>query len=161
MGLFTGIEISGSGLTAQRLRMDIISNNIANADTTRSGNVDANGRPIPYRREFPIFEATSFSQFLQRAGGGLVNGGGIVNGVGGGASPGVRVTAIAEDNSPFPLVYNPSHPDANAQGYVQMPNVNIAQEMADLIDATRSYEADISALNASKEMCTEALGIGK
>lgn len=151
MGLFTGIEISGSGLTAQRLRMDIISNNIANADTTRSGNVDANGRPLPYRREFPVFEAVPFDQFLQNA----------ASNAQGSASPGVRVTAITEDNSPFPLVYNPSHPDANPQGYVQMPNVNTTQEMVDMIDASRSYEASISAMNATKDMCSRALAIGK
>ena len=74
---------------------------------------------------------------------------------------GVTVTAIAEDNSPFPMVYNPSHPDANAQGYVQMPNVNLTQEMVDMIDASRAYEANISALNATKEMCSKALSIGQ
>ncbi|MGD0152363.1 MAG: flagellar basal body rod protein FlgC [Thermacetogeniaceae bacterium] len=145
------MEISGSGLTAQRLRMDIISNNIANAGTTRSGNIDANGRPLPYRREFPVFAAVAFNQLLQSAESNTASS----------AVPGVRVTAIAEDNSPFPMVYNPNHPDANAQGYVQMPNVNTAQEMVDMIDASRSYEANISALNASKEMCTHALDIGK
>ena len=148
MGLFTGMEISGSGLTAERLRMDIISNNIANQDTTRSGQVDANGVPIPYRREYPIFQAGApFSQFLENAGAG--------------AEPGVSVVDIAQDNSPFPMVYNPSDPDANAQGYVQMPNVNLTQEMVDMIDASRAYEANISALNATKEMCTEALSIGQ
>ncbi len=149
MGLFTGMEISGSGLTAQRLRMDIISNNIANQGTTRSGQVDANGKPIPYRREFPIFQAGApFSQFLDDAGAGT-------------EPEGVTVTAIAEDNSPFPMVYNPSHPDANAQGYVQMPNVNLTQEMVDMIDASRAYEANISALNATEEMCSKALSIGQ
>jgi flagellar basal-body rod protein FlgC len=148
MGLFTGMEISGSGLTAQRLRMDLISNNIANQDTTRSGQVDANGKPLPYRREYPIFQAgTPFSQFLANAGGGT--------------QPGVSVATIAQDSSPFPMVYNPSHPDANAQGYVQMPNVNLTQEMVDMIDASRAYEANISALNATKEMCSKALSIGQ
>ncbi len=145
------METSGSGLTAQRLRMDIISNNIANADTTRSGNVDGNGVPLPYRREFPVFTAVDFNQFLQSAD----------SNTAGSAIPGVRVTAIAEDSSPFPTVYNPGHPDANAQGYVQMPNVNTAQEMVDMIDASRAYEANISALDASKAMCTHALDIGK
>lgn len=147
MGLFTGIEISGSGLTAQRLRMDVISDNIANSGTTRSGNVDADGRPMPYRRELPVFESMPFNLFLQSATSGV--------------SHGVRVAAIVEDNSPFPMVYNPNHPDANPQGYVQMPNINTTQEMVDLIDASRSYEANISAMNASKEMCTRALDIGK
>jgi flagellar basal-body rod protein FlgC len=148
MGLFTGMEISGSGLTAERLRMDIISNNIANQGTTRSGQVDANGKPIPYRREYPIFQAGApFSQFLENAGAGTESG--------------VSVVDIAQDNSPFPMVYNPSDPDANAQGYVQMPNVNLTQEMVDMIDASRAYEANISALNATKEMCSKALSIGQ
>ncbi len=148
MGLFTGMEISGSGLTAERLRMDIISNNIANQGTTRSGQVDANGKPIPYRREYPIFQAGApFSQFLANAGEGT--------------EPGVSVAAIAQDSSPFPMVYNPNDPDANAQGYVQMPNVNLTQEMVDMIDASRAYEANISALNATKEMCSKALSIGQ
>ena len=150
MGLFTGMDISGSGLTAQRLRMDIISNNIANQGTTRSGQVDANGKPIPYRREYPIFQSVApFSQYLENAGEGTD------------PDAGVEVTAIAQDSSPFPMVYNPGHPDANAQGYVQMPNVNVTQEMVDMIDASRAYEANISALNASKEMCTKALSIGQ
>ncbi len=148
MGLFTGMEISGSGLTAQRLRMDIISNNIANQGTTRSGQVDANGKPIPYRREYPIFQSGApFSQFLENAGAG--------------PEPGVSVATIEQDSSPFPMVYNPSHPDANAQGYVEMPNVNLTQEMVDMIDASRAYEANISALNATKEMCSKALTIGQ
>jgi flagellar basal-body rod protein FlgC len=148
MGLFTGMEISGSGLTAQRLRMDIISNNIANQDTTRSGQVDANGKPIPYSREYPIFQAgASFSQYLENAGAG--------------AQPGVSVVDIAQDTSPFPMVYNPNSPDADARGYVQMPNVNLTQEMADMIDASRAYEANVSALNATKEMCSKALTIGQ
>jgi flagellar basal-body rod protein FlgC len=147
MGLFTGIEISGSGLTAQRLRMDIISNNIANQDTTRSGQVDANGKPIPYRREYPVFQAGApFSQYLQNAASGPA---------------GVSVVAIAQDSSSFPMDYDPTNPDANAQGYVQMPNVNLTQEMADMIDASQAYDADISALNATKDMCSKALSIGQ
>jgi flagellar basal-body rod protein FlgC len=149
MGLFTGIDISGSGLTAQRLRMDIISNNIANQGTTRSGQVDANGKPVPYRREFPIFQAgASFGQFLESA-------------VAGMEPPGVSVVAVDQDTSPFPMVYNPNSPDANAQGYVQMPNVNMTQEMVDMIDASRAYDANISSLNASKDMCSRALTIGQ
>jgi flagellar basal-body rod protein FlgC len=148
MGLFTGIEISGSGLTAQRLRMDAISNNIANQDTTRSGEVDAEGRPVPYRREYLVFEAgLPFRQFLK--------------GAVAGKRPGVQVQAIVQDDSPFNMVYNPDHPDADAQGYVRMPNVNMMQEMVDLIDASRAYEANVSALNATKDMCSKALDIGR
>lgn len=152
MGLFTGIEISSSALTAQRLRMDIISNNIANQGTTRSGQLDAEGRPLPYRREYPVFEAgVSFRSFLKEPGTGL----GIDN------KPGVRVTAILEDDASFPLVYNPDHLDADADGYVRMPNVDVMQEMVDMIDASRAYEASISALNASKDMSVRAIEIGR
>jgi flagellar basal-body rod protein FlgC len=151
MGLFTGIEISASGLTAQRLRMDIISNNIANVETTRSGQVDANGQPVPYRREYPVFTAGSFASYLQRG----------ADSSDASGQQGVRVTEIAEDQSAFPLKYDPSNPDADADGYVKMPNVNTLQEMVDMIDASRAYEANISALNASKEMCSRALDIGR
>ncbi|MGB9791397.1 MAG: flagellar basal body rod protein FlgC [Thermacetogeniaceae bacterium] len=148
MGLFTGLEISGSGLTAQRVRMDVIASNIANAETTRSGQVDQNGRPIPYRCKRVVFEANNvdFNAVLN----------GFINSWGG-----VKVKEITEDPSPFPMVYNPDHPDANAEGYVMMPNVNVVQEMVDLIDATRAYEANVTALNASKEMCNRALDIGR
>lgn len=148
MGLFTGIEISGSGLTAQRLRIDVIADNIANAETTRSGSIDENGRPLPYRKKNVVLEAIPspfFSIFK-----GMENN-----------TPGVRVKAIVEDQSPFPLVYKPGHPNADPQGYVRMPNVNVVEEMVDLISATRSYEANVSALNASKEMFMRALEIGR
>ncbi len=148
MGLFTGIEISGSGLTAQRLRLDVIAGNIANAETTRSGQVDQNGRPIPYRCKRVVFEANN------------VDFGAVMRGVAN-SWGGVRVKEIVEDQSPFPLVYNPDHPDANPHGYVLMPNVNVLQEMVDLISASRAYDANVTALNASKEMCTRALDIGR
>lgn len=141
MGLFTCFEISGSGLSAQRLRLDVIANNIANAETTRSGRVDAQGRPLPYRRRAVVF-AENGGPFLE-----LLRG--------------VRVAAIVEDTTPGRLVYDPDHPDADAQGYVRMPNVNIIAEMVDLVSATRAYEANITALEAFKQMCTRALEIGR
>ncbi len=148
MGLFTGIEISGSGLTAQRLRLDVIANNIANAETTRSGRTDPEGRSLPYRRQRVIFEtrSPSFTSILKGRKSPIANG--------------VRVKAIEADPRPFPFVYNPDHPDSDAQGYVRMPNVNIIEEMVDLISASRAYEANVSALNATKEMCIRALEIG-
>ncbi|AFV11302.1 flagellar basal-body rod protein FlgC [Thermacetogenium phaeum DSM 12270] len=145
MGLFTGFQISGSGLTAQRLRLDVIAGNIANAETTRSGEVDADGRPLPYRRKMVVLEAgRPFDYYLGKK------------------DPcGVRVRGIVEDAAPPRLVYNPDHPDADPQGYVRMPNVNVLEEMVDLIDATRAYEANVAALNATKEMCLRALDIGR
>lgn len=146
MGLFTGIEISSSGLSAQRLRLDVISSNIANAETTRTGEVDENGNPVPYRRKNVVFEFTPFSVYLEKKIGRL---------------GGVRVSRIVEDPSEPRLVYNPDHPDADAEGYVRMPNVNVLTEMVDLISATRSYEANVTTLNATKEMFLRALEIGR
>lgn len=151
MGMFDSINISASGLTAQRLRLDVISSNIANANTTRG--VDGQ----PYRRQMvtfgertaPSFQDT-FNQQLQQV-----------------PSQGVRVTEITRDQAPFKLVYDPSHPDAEKNpnspmyGYVQMPNVDISTEMVDMISASRSYEANITAINSAKSMALKALEIGK
>jgi flagellar basal-body rod protein FlgC len=149
MKLTNGFDISASALTAQRFRMDVISSNIANADTTRAKLV--NGRWVPYQRKVVVMEPNrpaSFSQLFQTALNGQVG-------------EGVRVTRVIEDDSPFRIVYNPTHPDADENGYVQMPNVDILKEMVDLISATRSYEANVTALNATKAMISKALEIGK
>ncbi|HOK42039.1 MAG TPA: flagellar basal body rod protein FlgC [Thermoclostridium caenicola] len=147
MAVFNAFSISSSALTAQRLRMDIISQNIANVNTTRT----ADG--TPYRRKTVVFaerEGTSFSQYLSEASKGRYLAGG-----------GVRVSAIVEDPSPFREVYDPSHPDADENGIVRMPNVEIVTEMVNMISATRAYEANITALNASKSMASKALEIGR
>ena len=144
MGMFSAINASASGLSAERLRMDVISNNIANVNTTRT----AEGGP--YRRQLVIFEPRSdqmpFSQILSNQ---LDSG------------SGVRVTGITKDNSPTRKVYDPNHPDANKDGYVEMPNINIVSEMVDMITATRAYEANVTAVNAAKSMALKALEIGK
>ncbi|MDN5293725.1 MAG: flagellar basal-body rod protein FlgC [Eubacteriales bacterium] len=149
MGLFTTIDISASGLSAQRLRMDIIADNIANVNTTRS-RLLPDGTYEPYRRKVAIFEAKtpSFAGVLREQLSSLQDGG-------------VRVKAIVEDPEPFKLVYNPEHPDADGQGYVRMPNVNLVTEMVDMISATRAYEANVTVLNASKAMFMKALEIGR
>lgn len=143
-----GIDISASALTAQRLRMDVISSNIANAETTRAGYV--NGEFVPYRRKMVVVEPmkANFSDILN----------GKLNAAG---SQGVQVTEIRDDSTPFKQVYNPTHPDANAEGMVSMPNVDILKEMVDMISATRSYEASVTALNASKAMFAKSLEIGR
>lgn len=146
MGIFSSMEISASGLTAQRLRMDVISNNIANVNTTRT---EEGG---PYRRQRVVFQERkrdiTFRDLLE---------GSYLKQMG----AGVRVVAIEEDPSPFKLVYDPSHPDADDNGYVRMPNVNIVTEMVDMISATRSYEANVTAINAAKSMINKALEIGR
>lgn len=138
MGLFRVFDISASGMTAERLRMDTIANNLANVNTTRTA------RGGPYRRQMVVFE----ERLAQASGYGL-------------RGNGVRVSRIVEDDDPPRLVYDPHHPDANEQGYVEMPNVNIVTEMVDMITASRAYEANVAALNAAKAMALKALDIGR
>ncbi|MBP2001124.1 flagellar basal-body rod protein FlgC [Paenibacillus shirakamiensis] len=150
MTINSSFNISSSALTAQRLRMDVISSNIANAETSRASVVD--GKAVPYRRKMVVMtpKENQFSSMLQSAVSGQQS-----------AGQGVTVSAIREDQSSFKPVYNPTSPDADKDGYVYMPNVDVLKEMVDMISATRSYEANVTALNASKAMETKALSIGK
>lgn len=150
MKLTNGFDVSSSALTANRLRMDVVSSNIANAETTRANFV--NGRYEPYKRKMVVLEPMnrSFSDVLNGQLGGST-----------GSAKGVKATRIIEDSTPAKLVYNPAHPDADANGYVQMPNVDVLKEMVDMISASRAYEANVTALNASKAMFTKALEIGR
>lgn len=147
MSIFNSINISASGLTAERLRMDIITKNIANANTTRT----ANG--TPYRRQVAIFKSKDnnmpFSEYLRKSSGQASN------------LTGVEISSIQNDSSPYKKVYEPGHPDADESGYVLMPNVDIVSEMANMISATRGYEANVTALNGTKSMALKALEIGK
>ncbi|MFD1037992.1 flagellar basal body rod protein FlgC [Virgibacillus byunsanensis] len=151
MSIFNALNSSASALTAQRLRMDVISSNIANAQTTRA-TVNENGEFEPYRRKMVEIEPKdkSFQSFLHKASNTYSNPGN-----------GVKVSGITEDDEPFKLVFNPTHPDSGENGYVEMPNVDPLKEMVDLMSATRSYEANITAVNASKGMLMKALEIGK
>lgn len=133
MSLLKTMEISASGLIAQRLRLDIIANNLANAETTKTD------EGTPYRRQVPIFR-----EVLDQVSG---------------MSKGVEVLGILKDNSPFRRVYDPSHPDANPEGYVLYPNVNPIVEMTDMISATRSYEANLTLITSAKSMFLKALEI--
>jgi flagellar basal-body rod protein FlgC len=135
MGLFDGLEISASGLTAERMRMDVTAENLANAQTTRG----ADGQP--YRRKEVI---------LQERGGGF---GGQLDA----AMGGVEVAGVAQDQAPLKRVYDPGHPDADADGYVSMPNVDTVSEMVDLITAQRAYEANVTAMQAAKQMFSKTL----
>lgn len=152
MKLNTGFDISSSALTASRLRMDVISSNIANAETTRDKMV--NGEYIPYKRKLVVYDSNQkdFSTLLSNS----MSASEKTNQL-----KGVRVSKIIEDTTPTKLVYNPSHPDANSDGYVEMPNVDTAVEMVDMISAYRAYEANVTALNASKSMFQKSLTIGK
>jgi flagellar basal-body rod protein FlgC len=143
MSMFGGMEISASALTAQRLRMNVTAENLANAETTKT----ADG--TPYRRKEAIPGSGGFGAQLSKAMGG-----------GSGVAPGgVQAAAITEDATGGKLVYDPSHPDADAQGYVRMPNVDTVTEMVDLIDAQRAYEANVTAMSASKQMFAKTLEI--
>lgn len=151
MSIFSAINTSASALTAQRLRMDVVSSNIANAQTTRA-TMNENGEYDPYRRKMVVMEPNgqSFKTFLHNAANSSSR-----------SNAGVRVSEIVEDDTPFKVVYNPNHPDANEAGYVEMPNVDPLKEMVDMMSATRSYEANITSMNASKNMLLKALEIGK
>jgi flagellar basal-body rod protein FlgC len=140
MSYFDSLNSAASALTAQRLRMDTISNNLANQNTTRTAEGGA------YRRQMVIFE--SREEFARNAAGRTQK-----------TPLGVKVKQIIEDNSPLRLVYDPEHPDANPDGYVAYPNVNTVQEMTDMISATRSYEANVTMINAVKGMASKALEI--
>jgi flagellar basal-body rod protein FlgC len=144
MSLFGGLEISASGLTAERLRMDVSAENLANAQTTRG----TDGQP--YRRKEVVLQeaAGSFGASLSAAMG-------SGNGTQGG---GVQVAGIVQDTAtPLKRVYDPGHPDADAQGYVSMPNVDTVTEMVDLISAQRAYEANVTAMQAAKQMFSKTL----
>jgi flagellar basal-body rod protein FlgC len=143
MSLFGGLDISASGLTAERLRMDVTAENLANAQTTRG----ADGQP--YRRKEVVLQEApgSFGASLSKA---MGSGGGTQGG-------GVQVAGIAQDSAPLKRVYDPGHPDADAQGYVSMPNVDTVTEMVDLIGASRAYEANVTAMQAAKQMFTKTL----
>ncbi len=141
MGLFDAIDVAGSGLAAERLRMDVTAGNLANAQTTQG----ANGQPYR-RREVVLQEAQpsqSFGSLLASASSSPVNG--------------VQVAGIVEDPAAPRRVYDPGHPDADAQGYVTLPNVNPVTEMVDLISASRSYEANVTSMQTAKQLFTKTL----
>jgi flagellar basal-body rod protein FlgC len=148
MGLFDAIDASGSGLSAERLRMDVTSENLANAQTTKG----ADGQP--YRRKEVVLQqagasGNSFSSVLAS-----------MQGAGGAKSvDGVRVSGIVEDSSALKRLYDPGHPDADKDGYVTMPNVNTVTEMTDLISSSRAYEANVTAMQTAKTMFSKTLDL--
>lgn len=144
MSLFGAMDVSATGMTAQQTRMDTISENIANVATTRDGNGNV------YRRKTVVFEEKSYPTFRESLH--LANGR---------IGKGVKVSEIVEDDSEGNMVYDPSHPDADEDGYVVYPNVNTVTEMTNMIDATRAFEANVTVLNATKGMAMRALGIGQ
>lgn len=152
MPLGSSMQVSASGLTAERLRLDVISNNLANVNTTRG----ADG--LPYRRQEVVFSAAQgggspFASLLTRARGG---------GVQQSAGAGVQVSAIRPDMAhDFKIIHEPGHPDADKNGNVKMPNIEPVIEMVDMMASTRAYEGGVTAINAAKQMQMRALDIGR
>ena len=151
MAFLSSMNIVGSGLTAQQLRLDVISENITNINTTRT---EAGGA---YRRKIVTMEAiegqTTFQAAMARAQGWNASADSVAGGV--------RVTEITEDPSDFKLVYDPTHPDANEEGYVEMPNVDLVKEIADAMAASQAYSANVTAFNVLKQVAAKGLDIGK
>ena len=150
MGFFDIFKIAASGMSAQRLRMNVISSNLANADTTRTPEGG------PYRRKDVVFAAVRLDKPYQSFGDYIES---LI-------SPsyepeGVKVVEIVEDNKPFRKVYDPYHPDADKDGYVTYPNVDVVEEMVNLISASRSFEANVTAFNSAKDMILRTLDIAR
>lgn len=145
MDLFTSMNVSSSALTAERTRMNLISSNLANASATRTPEGG------PYKRKDAVFAATPVESRFARA----------LDGATAGEVRQVQVMQVVEDQNPPRKQYDPSHPDADPQGYVSMPNVNVVEEMADMINATRAYEANVTAVQAAKSMALKTLEISR
>lgn len=160
--LFSGLNISARALSAQRKKMNAIADNMANAETTRTED------GTPYRRKLVQFKSSvqqSFSKILRNNGlelsatqEGHMNGGAVEFTAADASASSVEALET-KDDSAFKMIYDPSHPDADAQGYVKMPNVNIVSEMVDMISASRAYEANVTAINASKNIAKDSLEI--
>jgi flagellar basal-body rod protein FlgC len=148
MSFWEALKISASGLTAQRTRLDVISNNIANAQTTRT----AEGGP--YKRQDVVFTSSDSDSFQSKLMSSMNNENDDVNG-------GVRVSSIITDDSEGSRVYDPTNPDADKDGYVLYPNVDLTVEMTNMLSATRSYEANLAVVDAVKNMATKALDIAR
>jgi flagellar basal-body rod protein FlgC len=144
MNFLESLRTSATGLSAQRLRMNLISSNLANVNTTKTQDGKA------YQRKDAVFAAEQPTDFYSTLSQRIQQGAG-----------GVQVVDIREDSRPPILKYDPNHPDADAKGFVALPNINAVEEMVNMISATRSYEANVTAIKVTKEMATEALEIGR
>jgi len=145
MDLFSSMEVSSSALAAERLRMNLISSNLANANSTRTPEGG------PYRRKDAVFSAVPMADSFRS----------VLNRMSQGNPRRVEVSNVVQDPNPPRMQYDPTHPDANPQGYVSLPNVNVIEEMADMISASRTYEANITAVQAAKSMAMKTLELGR
>ncbi len=144
MDFLSAMKIGASGLTAQRQRMDAIASTLANIETTRTPEGG------PYKRKDVMFTALPLDEFSTQLNNAVADQARLV-----------KVTEVVEDQSPPTMVFNPNHPDANAEGYVAMPNINLMEEMVNLMNATRSFEANIQSINAAKSMALRAIDLGQ
>lgn len=155
MAFLSSMNIAASGLTAQQLRLDIVAENVTNSTTTRVENGEG-----AYRRKMVVFEAVSgrdsFREAMARAMSGAVSNKDVSPTAGG-----VRVTEIVEDESPMKIVYDPTHPDADEDGYLELPNVDMVKEMADAMAATRAFASDVTAFNTLKSVISSGLEVGR
>ncbi|MDD2709699.1 MAG: flagellar basal body rod protein FlgC [Verrucomicrobiae bacterium] len=151
LSLIPGIDSSGSAIDAERMRLNVIANNIANANTTQSS-IDAEGKAVPYKRQLVVFESVLAEQTKNLGG----------TGTGNVPSAQVRVQSIQDDPSPMKSVYMPGHPHADAKtGMVLMPNINVAEEMVDMITASRAIEANVQAITTAKQMVRSILTLSQ
>ena len=154
MSFLSSMNIIGSGLTAQQLRLDVIAENVTNSNTTRTENGEG-----PYRRKVVVFQAETgrdtFRAAMARAAQGLAPNTGYAN------AGGVRVVRIAEDPEEFKLMYDPTHPDANEDGYVELPNVDMVKEITDAMAATQAYSANVTMFNTLKTVVSKGMEIGR
>ena len=153
MAFLSSMNIAASGMTAQQLLLDVVSENITNSTTTRTEGGDG-----PYRRKMVVFEAVSGRETCQEA---MAKANGKLSNEGYENAGGVRVTQIAEDPSDFKIMYDPTHPDADEQGYVEMPNVDTIKEMTDAMAATQAFSANVTAFNTLKAVIAKGLEIGR
>ena len=155
MAFLNTINIVGSGLTAQQLRLDIVAENVTNSQTTRTENGDG-----AYRRKIVVFEAVSgrdtFRDVMARASTKAVS-----NTVAAPNAGGVRVTQILEDDTPMKIVYDPTHPDADEDGYLELPNVDMVKEIADAMAASRAFSSNVTAFNTLKSVISSGMEIGR
>ena len=155
MSFLNTINIVGSGLTAQQLRLDVVAENVTNSQTTRTENGEG-----AYRRKIVVFEAVSgrdtFRDVMARASVRAVSNSTVAPNAGG-----VRVTQILEDDAPMKIVYDPTHPDADEDGYVEMPNVDMVKEIADAMAASRAFASNVTAFNTLKSVISSGLEIGR
>lgn len=155
MAFLSSMNIVASGLTAQQLRLDVVSENITNSTTTRTENGEG-----PYRRKMVVFQSVSGRETFQEAMARAASGTAVSN-KGYENAGGVRVAQIVEDQSDFKIVYDPTHPDADENGYLEMPNVDSIKEMADAMAATQAYSANVTAFNTLKTVISKGLEIGR